>query len=163
MATKTRVVGATAGVGAASAAVIALTIGLVPAHEGTVLKGYKDPIGVVSACTGHTKTAVFGKRYTPAQCEELLRQDVLEHAEAIAPCIKRTLPTESHAAFLSFAFNVGPSAFCKSTLAAKMNAGDLAGACAQLSRWTLAGGVRWPGLVRRRADERALCELGLLR
>jgi len=156
----TRVAGV-AGVGAASSAVIALTLTFVPPHEGTILKGYKDPIGVVTACTGHTKTAILGKRYTPAQCEALLRQDVLEHADAIAPCIKRKLPVETHAAFLSFAFNVGPKAFCASTLAAKMNAGDLAGACAQLSRWTLAGGVKWPGLVRRRADERKLCEKGL--
>lgn len=161
MTTRTRAAGAAAGVGAASAAVIALTIGFVPAHEGTIYKGYLDPIKVVTACTGHTKTAILGRVYTPPECERLLRQDVIEHAAAIAPCITRPLPTKTHAAFLSFAFNVGPGAFCKSTLLRKANAGDLRGACAELSRWTLAGGVRWPGLVRRRKDERALCEAGL--
>jgi hypothetical protein len=32
------------------------------------------------------------------------------------------------------------------------------GACAELSRWTYAGGKQLPGLVRRRAAERQLCE-----
>ena len=49
---------------------------------------------------------------------------------------------------------MGSEAFCNSTLARKANSGDLAGACAELSRWTRAGGVVWPGLVKRRALER---------
>jgi lysozyme len=54
--------------------------------------------------------------------------------------------------------NVGSDAACKSTLMRKLNMGDLAGACSELSRWTMAGGKVYPGLVRRRAAERALCE-----
>ena len=65
------------------------------------------------------------------------------------------------AAFLSFAFNVGNGAFCGSTLTRKANAGDMPGACAELSRWTYAGGKQMPGLVIRRAAERQLCERGL--
>ena len=65
------------------------------------------------------------------------------------------------AAFLSFAFNVGAQKFCGSTLVKKANQGDMPGACAELSRWTYAGGRELPGLVKRRAAERALCERGL--
>lgn len=62
------------------------------------------------------------------------------------------------AAFLSFAFNVGDDAFCRSTLVRMVNAGDINSACAELSRWTYASGTQLPALVRRRAAERQLCE-----
>jgi hypothetical protein len=45
---------------------------------------------------------------------------------------------------VSFAFNVGDDAFCRSTLVRKANAGDIDGACAELSRWTYAGGKQLP-------------------
>lgn len=157
-----RAIGAAGAVGA-SAAVLALAATFIPPHEGTILRGYRDPIGVVTSCIGHTKTAVLGRTYTPEECQRLFREDLLEHADAIAPCLTRPLPVETHAAFLSFAFNVGARRFCESSLARKANAGDLGGACAELSRWVLAGGKKLPGLVKRRADERALCERGLLR
>lgn len=98
-----------------------------------------------------------GQRYTEAQCEAMLYADLLKHAAAL-DCIKRPMTDGQKAAFLSFAFNVGNRAFCDSTLARKANAGDMAGACAELSRWTYAGGKQLPGLVRRRATERAVCE-----
>ena len=82
----------------------------------------------------------------------------LQLTGAALDCIKRPMTDGQKAAFLSFAFNVGNRAFCDSTLARKANAGDMAGACAELSRWTYAGGKQLPGLVRRRATERAVCE-----
>lgn len=154
--------------GGLAAAALALATPFIAREEGTVLKGYRDPIGVVTACTGHTRTARLGRVYSPAECERLLREDVVDHAEAIAPCLPEGLPVESQAAFLSFAFNVGAPKFCASTMARKAFAGDLAGACAQLDRWVYAGGrdcrlkgSNCGGIVRRRAAERALCERGL--
>ena len=87
----------------------------------------------------------------------VLRADAPDAATAL-DCITRPMTDGQKAAFLSFAFNVGNRAFCDSTLARKANAGDMAGACAELSRWTYAGGKQLPGLVRRRATERAVCE-----
>ena len=51
---------------------------------------------------------------------------------------------------MSFAFNIGEKKFCQSTLVKKANRGDMVGACAELSRWTQAGGKELPGLVARR-------------
>ena len=102
----------------------------------------------------------MGQRYTRQQCEDMLYGDLLKHAQAL-DCIKHPLTDGQKAAFVSFAFNVGNKAFCDSTLARKANAGDMAGACAELSRWTRAGGRELPGLVKRRAAERELCERGL--
>jgi lysozyme len=129
----------------------------VPQFEGTILRGYKDPIGIVTACTGNTKSAILGKPYTKEECETLLLEDLQEHSEGVLSCVKRELTTGERAAAISFAFNVGVNAFCSSTMARKLAANDPT-ACAELSRWTKAGGKVLPGLVKRRAIERDICE-----
>lgn len=142
-------------VGAACAASL---LSCVPKFEGMVLRGYKDPIGIVTVCTGHTKTAVLGRAYTPAECDKLLMEDLIDHATGVKTCVTYPLTPNQLAASVSFAFNVGVPKFCASTMARKLNAGDIAGACAELSKWTHAGGRELPGLVKRRATERAMCE-----
>ena len=139
----------------------ALAVPLVMLYEGTVLRTYKDPVSILTACTGHTGPELrMGQTFTKEQCETMLYGDLLKHADALN-CIKTPLADNQKAAFLSFAFNVGNKAFCDSTLARKANAGDMMGACAELSRWVMAGGRELPGLVKRRAAERELCEKGL--
>lgn len=136
----------------------ALLLAMVPVFEGTILRTYRDPIGVLTSCVGHTGAELrMGQRWTPEQCQQQLAADLLHHAAAL-DCITAPLTEGQKAAFVSFAFNVGNKAFCGSTLARKANAGDLAGACAELSRWTYAGGRQLPGLIKRRAAEREMCE-----
>ena len=141
-------------VGAGCAAVL---LSCVPQFEGMVLRGYTDPIGIVTACAGHTATAVLGKPYTKAECEKLLVDDLVKHAEGVKRCIERPLPVHQLAAAVSFAFNVGVPRFCGSTFAKKLRANDPM-ACAEISRWTFAGGRELPGLVKRRAVERDMCD-----
>ena len=137
---------------------VALAVPVVMMYEGLVTRTYRDPIGILTACYGHTGPELrMGQRYTEAECERMLNADLLKHAAAL-DCITRPMTEGQKAAFLSFAFNVGNARFCSSTLARKANAGDMAGACAELSRWTYAGGKPLPGLVKRRATERAICE-----
>lgn len=148
-----------AAVGAAGAATLLTTT---PQLEGMVLRGYKDPIGIVTACAGHTATAVLGKPYSREECLVLLEKDLAEHAEGIAQCLPfavwEKMKTWQRAAFVSFAYNVGVRKFCTSSMATKVRSGDLAGACAELSRWVYAGGEMLPGLVKRRRIERDMCE-----
>lgn len=153
-----RTLSATVGAGAA-----ALLLQYVPQFEGMVLRGYKDPIGIVTACAGHTKTAVLGRPYTIGECKALLETDLVEHAEGVLRCTPslKDKPFQLAGA-TSFAFNVGAPKYCSSGMASKFNAGDLAGGCAELSKWTRAGGKVLPGLVKRRAAERAICETNLL-
>lgn len=144
-------------VGVAAAAIL---FAIVPQFEGTILgKPYVDPVGILTACTGHTGVDVTpGKFYTPEACKALLDNDLVDHAEGVLQCIDVPLTKNQVAAFTSFAFNVGVRAFCKSTLAKLANLGDFVGACAELSKWVMAKGRVLPGLVKRRAAERALCE-----
>ena len=139
----------------------AMAVPMIAKWEGVKEIGYLDPVKIPTACAGHTKTAVVGKFYSPRACMDLLARDAIDHGLGIDACIKVQVPNESRAAFTSFAFNVGVGNFCKSSLNRKLNAGDLRGACAELSRWTYAGGRQLPGLVSRRAEERAFCERGL--
>jgi lysozyme len=136
---------------------VALLVPIAMYFEGTVTKTYKDPIGIVTACVGHTGSELkMGQTFTSAQCQEMLYQDLLKHADDI-DCIKRPLSDGQKAAFISFGFNVGKEKLCKSTLVKRANAGDMVGACNELMRWTLAGGKELPGLVKRREAERKIC------
>ena len=143
------------------AGAVALVLPVVVLYEGTVLRSYVDPVGIVTACTGHTGPELrMGQTFTKEQCETMLYGDLLKHADAL-DCIKTPLADNQKAAFLSFAFNVGNGAFCSSTLVRKANTGDMPGACSELSKWVYAGGKQLPGLVKRRAAERVMCERDL--
>lgn len=143
------------------AGALALTLPVVTYYEGKVNRTYADPAGILTSCYGHTGPELRkGQTFTDEQCLAQLEADLLKHAAAL-DCVKRPTTDGQKAAFLSFAFNVGNGAFCSSTLVKKANAGDMRGACAELSRWTYAGGKFYQGLANRRAAERKLCEAGL--
>lgn len=134
---------------------------LVSWYEGKENTAYRDPVGIVTICYGHTATAKLGQTHTDEECERLLQGDLGEAMAAVGQHVKVPLPVERRAALASFVYNVGEGAFRKSTLLRKLNQGDTAGACAELSRWVYAGGEVLPGLVKRRQTERELCEVGL--
>lgn len=151
--------GVTAG---AIAGAIVLATPLIMYWEGHRPVGYRDIVGVPTSCWGHTgPDVVVGKRYTRDECDSQLAKDVAIHAAGIRSCIRVEVPKESLAAFVSFSFNVGVTGFCRSSLARKLNAGDLKGACNGLSAWVYAGGKRVKGLENRRAKERELCLKGV--
>ncbi|HIB1507745.1 TPA: lysozyme [Salmonella enterica subsp. enterica serovar Muenchen] len=129
--------------------------------EGVRYRPYQDVVGVWTVCFGHTgKDITPGRRYTDAECDALLNQDLARVKAQVDPLIKVSIPESERAAFYSFAYNVGTGAFAKSTLLKKLNAGDNAGACNELKRWTYAGGKQWKGLVTRREIEREVCTWG---
>ena len=143
------------------ATAVALVIPVVTYYEGKVNRTYVDPVGALTSCYGHTGPELKpGQTFTDEQCLAQLEADLTKHAIAL-DCVRTPLTDGQKAAFLSFAFNVGNGAFCSSTLVRKANTGDMPGACAELSKWVYAGGKQLPGLVKRRAAERALCERDL--
>ena len=143
------------------ATAVALVIPVVTYYEGKVNRTYVDPVGVLTSCYGHTGPELKpGQTFTDEQCLVQLEADLTKHAIAL-DCVRVPLTDGQKAAFLSFAFNVGTGAFCGSTLVRKANTGDMPGACSELSKWVYAGGKQLPGLVKRRAAERAMCERDL--
>lgn len=148
-------------IAASTAAAISIASTVVMYFEGNEPKAYLDPIGIPTVCYGHTKTAKLGQVKTAAECQALLETDLKIALDDVNRLVKVELPAERRAAFVSFVYNVGASKFASSTMLRKLNAGDAAGSCAELSRWVYAGGRQLPGLVKRRAEERRLCEVGL--
>lgn len=146
---------------AASAAAAAL---LIPGFEGHRNYAYPDPATggkPWTICDGSTLGVKKGDHATNAECVVMTARDAQAHGVAISKCVHRLVPLKSATAFTSFAYNVGVANFCASTVARRLNEGDLPGACAAMSAWVYAAGKKMPGLVKRRARERAYCELGL--
>ncbi|EID5605970.1 lysozyme [Salmonella enterica] len=147
--------------GASAVAIAAAMLGSHDGLEGRRYVPYRDVAGVLTICDGHTgKDIIPGRRYNDAECDALLNKDLAQVAARIDPLIKVSIPNSERAALYSFAYNVGTGAFAKSTLLKKLNAGDHAGACNELKRWTYAGGRQWKGLVTRREIEREVCLWG---
>ncbi|NDJ59429.1 lysozyme [Enterobacteriaceae bacterium 4M9] len=129
--------------------------------EGREYIPYRDVVGVVTVCDGHTGSdIIWGKRYTDNECDELTRKDLTHIAKQVQPYIKVPTTETQRAAIYSFAYNVGPTAAINSTLLKKLNAGDAVGACNELRRWVFAGGKKWRGLMNRREVEREVCLWG---
>ena len=146
---------------ASLAATVAIASAVVTHFEGLRTKAYLDPVGIPTVCFGHTATAAIGQVKTQGECQQLLEADLEIAIKSVDSLVTVYLPIERRAALVSFVYNVGAPKFAGSTLLRKLNAGDVRGACAELDRWVFAGGVQLNGLVARRAEERALCEVGL--
>lgn len=147
-----------------SAAALLIAAPFVARFEGLELMPYKDVGGVLTVCYGET-AGVQNRSYTPAECQLMLQQSLASHGADIARCMPAGLPDHVQASMLSFGYNVGAANFCGSSMARKLKAGDVPGACAELSRWVYVAGkdCRAPssncgGIVKRRAEERAMCE-----
>lgn len=150
------------------AAVLAIATGLAVPAEGLRQYVYRDPPGILTVCYGHTGPDVqAGRKYSLAECNALLDADMRAAVLTVERCVPG-LPEPVHAAFADAVFNIGPRIACdtqRSTAARLLKSRDLRGACAELPRWdkaTVAGIlVPLPGLTKRRAAERALCESAL--
>jgi lysozyme len=127
-------------------------------------EGYRDeayipiPGDVPTIGFGTTDGVHLGDTITPPKALVRALSDVNKFEGALRDCVKVPLHQYEYDVYVSFSYNVGSRAFCSSTIVAKLNAEDYAGACAELSRWVYAGGRVVQGLVNRRVQERAKCE-----
>lgn len=138
---------------------IILACGLVANYEGLVLSRYADPVGIPTICFGETdKDVIRFDTLNRQQCTAVLGASLAEHARAVAPCITREIKPYEAAAVLSWSYNVGAGAACKSTLVKKLNAGQEW--CSELKKWDKAGGKVLAGLTKRRAAEYQMCTTG---
>lgn len=151
-----RIAGATAG------GAIAIATVLIQWHEGVRYTPYYDVVGVLTVCYGHTGPDIIpGKKYTQAECDDLLEKDIAPAAAAVEKAVKVPMTAMRKAALISFTYNVGAGSLNRSTMLRKLNAGDTSEACDEIKRWDKAGGKVWRGLTDRRVVERELCLSGL--
>lgn len=137
-------------------------IALIKGFEHCRLEPYMDIAGIPTIAWGHrimpeeNYTAI-----TQAQADTLLMQDVASTARLVKRLTEKVQLNENqYSALISFAYNIGATAFSSSTLLKRVNARDFVGAAAQFAVWnkaTVAGKRKVvEGLVRRRKAEAAL-------
>lgn len=137
--------------------------------EGTDLVARRDMIGTghpLTWCHGATsaddKTVKAGQRFTPAQCDAELAKDLPRYLTPLQACIHVALPVKTEGALLDAAYNAGPEAVCKSSMVARMNAGNISAGCAAFTGWYVrASGRVVQGLINRRAAEKKFCLQGV--
>lgn len=136
---------------------------LIAMHEGYSPKPYKDTGGVVTNGFGN---ATISPNRTVSVVEALsdLRLNTESAGQGVSRCVTAEMTQGQYDAYVSFAYNVGVNAFCKSTMAKLANQGDKVGSCNQFDRWVYVAGkdCRIPssncrGIAKRRAEEKALC------
>lgn len=127
-------------------------------HEGYRGEAYTPvPGDVPTIGFGTTGNVKPGDTITPERALQRALTDAQQFEGALKSCVTVPLHQHEYDAFVSFAYNVGGTAFCRSTLVKKLNASDYAGACAELLRWTKFQGRDLPGLVKRRQAEYRQC------
>lgn len=128
-------------------------------HEGYSDRAYTPvPGDVPTIGFGDTHGVKLGDRTDPVRALIKLNQHTETFQRELRSCIG-DVPMHQHEwdSIVSWAYNVGPGAACKSTLVRKLQAGDYAGACGELLRWDKFKGKPLPGLTKRRQGEFQQC------
>lgn len=127
-------------------------------HEGYRGEAYIPVKGDVPTIGfGTTDGVKSGDTIEPVRALVRKLQDVQRFEGALKQCVRVPLHQHEYDAFLSLAYNIGPGAFCGSTLVRRLNAGDYAGACAEILRWDRFRGEPLRGLTLRRQAENRQC------
>lgn len=146
----------TALIGTAAVGLVAV----VAQWEGKRNEPYRDIVGIATVCYGETNVPM--RRYSDDECKDMLAGSLATYAQAV---LDRNPELRGHdpqvIAASSLAYNIGPAAYRRSTVARKFSAGDWRGACNAFLAWSYAGGRRVQGLLNRRKAERDICLRGL--
>jgi lysozyme len=147
---------------AALAVTAALAAG-VSQHEGFRDKSYmptpddRPTIGYGTTFHPDGKPVVMGERITKERAVIYLQNDLNKFASAVKRCAPVPMHDYEFAAFVSLTYNIGEAAFCKSTIAKRLKAGDYAGACYGILAWDKQAGKVLKGLTKRRNEEYEIC------
>lgn len=129
--------------------------------EGCRLQPYQCSAGVWTSGIGHTSGVTPTRDISEKEAAVNLVADVLHVERRLASCAPADLPQPVYDALVSFAFNVGSAAACRSTLVWFLHQQQWQKACDQLPRWVYINGVRSKGLENRRQREREWCLKGV--
>lgn len=142
------------------AAMLAIALPVVAMWEGKSTDPYKDLVGKWTVCFGETNVPM--RRYTDAECEAMLTESLGEYGLAV---VERNPSLANRpyqwAAASSLAFNIGTSAYRRSTVARRFSQGRWREACDAFLMWRYAGGREVRGLLNRRRHEREICLTGV--
>ncbi len=127
---------------------------IIKKYEGCRLTAYRDPVGIPTIGYGHTAGVKMGQTITQAQADAYLAQDVSTAERATAKHDGTYHWNQNQFdALVSFTYNCGSGNLDKLLASGKRTVAEIS---AKLPSYCKAGGKTLTGLVRRRAEERAL-------
>jgi lysozyme len=139
---------------------VAAAVACIVVWEGFAPTGHHDPIdprGVNTIGYGHIENVRIGDKVTKVQAGVILANDLPRYEKQVERCIHVPMPGYRHAAIISFTYNVGGGALCKSSVARYINAGNPTHGCDALMLYVKSNGQFRQGLKNRRTAERKLC------
>lgn len=135
---------------------------IIKEFEGFNGHAYLDPVGVPTIGWGTTvypngMKVKMGDGCTIEEAEAFLTHDVQSAVDMVENLVLPVISNNAFCALVSFCYNVGGSNLAGSTMLKLLNAGSKMEVVAEeFDKWVYGGAVILPGLVRRRADEKAL-------
>lgn len=142
----------------ASLSLSAATLVGMALHEGYRGDAYMPtPNDVPTVGFGTTSNVRMGDRITPERALVRLLADANKFEQAVKRCAPVAMHDYEFQAYVSLTYNIGEGAFCRSTLARQLNAGNYAGACREILKWDKQAGKPLAGLTKRRLDEYRMC------
>lgn len=129
--------------------------------EGLKLIAYQDGGGVWTIGYGHTGVDVRKATvWTLEKAEETLKKDLIRFEDTITQQVPFGLAQHQFDALVNLIYNIGITAFIKSTLLKKLKGLDIYGAADEFLRWKYDNGKEVPALANRRKRERDMFLLG---
>ena len=136
------------------------TLDYITKEEGFRNKAYKDSKGLLTIGVGHLikpdEQHLTSAVLTDEQVKELLRSDLKWCSAAVESSVKVPLTQSQFDALYSLCFNIGETAFKKSTVVRRLNENDYKGAAEAILMWN-----KPAVLIKRREHEKALFLAGI--
>jgi lysozyme len=132
---------------------------LIEEYEGIKLKAYRCPKGIPTIGIGSTRyddgrKVKLGDEISFDYAEVLYEREVDKIRKEVDQLVIPNLNKNQEDALVSFAYNVGITAFKSSTLLEKVNKDPRSNSIKrEFMKWTTSGGRRLKGLVKRRKAE----------
>ena len=104
-------------------------------------EGYKDeaylptPLDVPTIGFGTTGGVKMGDRIDPVTALQRAYADMQKFEGAVKQCVKVPLNQAEYDLYTNLTYNIGPGAFCGSTIVKRLNKQDYAGACQAILMW----------------------------
>ena len=115
------------------------TLSLITKEEGARNRAYKDSKGLWTIGVGHLiksdEQHLINTTLSDAEVKDLLKKDLKWCSEAVESSVKVPLSQNQFDALYSLCFNIGETAFRKSTVVRKLNENDLKGAADAILMW----------------------------
>jgi lysozyme len=115
------------------------TLDFITKEEGARNRAYKDSKGLWTIGVGHLiksdEQHLINATLTDQEVKDLLKSDLKWCSEAVESSVKVPLSQPQFDALYSLCFNIGETAFRKSTVVRKLNQNDIKGAADAILMW----------------------------